>query len=116
MEPERVRYDSAWNRLRRYTRTCTALLVALLVLFACLAFLGAGPAAVLLVAFTWITVFAVASAMLLGVGCPRCGESFVCDMYSRKRQWPFSLLLRDKCEHCGLPKNALPPPQPDADT
>ncbi|MGB5082029.1 MAG: hypothetical protein WBO23_14935 [Burkholderiales bacterium] len=96
--------DEAWRDLRRRFRLLWILLLASLpgtfVPALLLGGLISPKAALAVIALLWAVAIARAGWHIARFACPRCGLAFF-------ESWIFLKLLRDRCAHCELPRNAV---------
>lgn len=100
--------DDAWRDLRRRFRLLWILLLASLpgtFIFALLQDRVPRDAALAAIGLLWAAAIARAGWRIARFACPRCGLAFF-------ENWVFLKILRDRCAHCELPRNAaeLTPP------
>ena len=96
--------NQAWRDLRRRFRLLWILLLASLPgTFVPALLLGesiAPKAALAVIGMLWAAAIARTGWHIACFACPRCGLAFF-------ENWVFLKLLRDRCAHCELPRNAV---------
>lgn len=102
-QPSSTAADETWRDLRQRFRLLWVLLLASLpgTFVPALLLGGLVPrnAVLLGVGLLWTAAIAGAGWRIARFACPRCGLAFF-------ESWVFLKMLRDRCAHCQLPRNA----------